>query len=151
MYSFILTRFVTCFLFRVVCKHCIICKIRVDIQGTSLHYFIYMFILQASIIFATNWINGHVFIVSFLGEMIYLATLVGLFLRANILFSVLSMLQITKSWIFCSWFFCQKKLVKKNHIALTNTCVKKDVLFLCTNSLTNTCVKKDVLFCEQTH
>ena len=68
-----------------------------DIQGTSLHYFIYMFILQASLIFATKWINGHVFIVSFLGEMIYLATLVGLFLRADILFSVLSMLQITKS------------------------------------------------------
>ena len=68
-----------------------------DVQGTSLHYFIYMCIVQASPVFTTKWINGHVFIVSFLGEMIYLATLVGLFLRANILFSVLSMLQITKS------------------------------------------------------
>ena len=70
-----------------------------DIQGTSLslHYFIYMCIVQASLISTTKWINGHVFIVSFLGEMIYLATLVGLFLRADILFSVLSMLQITKS------------------------------------------------------
>ena len=68
-----------------------------DVQGTSLHYFIYMCIVQASQVFTTKWINGHVFIVSFLDEMIYLATLVGLFLRANILFSVLSMLQIAKS------------------------------------------------------
>ena len=68
-----------------------------DIQVTSLHYFIYMCVVQASPVFTTTWINGHVLIVSFLGEMIYLATLVGLSLRANILFSVLPMLQITKS------------------------------------------------------
>ena len=106
----------------------------VDIQDTSLYFFVYSCIVQAS---SVSCINNHVFMVSFLSEMNYFPTLVGLFfngknkpinrteqfispiksLRANIFFNVLSMFQINKFW-----FFCQKSY----YITLTNTCVNKD-------------------------
>ena len=52
-----------------------------DIQGTSLHYFIYMCIVQASSVFTITCIDQHVSKVSFLSEMNYFATLAGLFFR----------------------------------------------------------------------
>ena len=51
------------------------------IDNTSLHDFIYMCILQASSVSTTTCIDHHVFMVSFLSEMNYFATLVGLFFR----------------------------------------------------------------------
>ena len=86
----------------------------VDIQDMSLHYFIYMCILQASSVSTITCIGHRIFIVSFLSEMNYFATRVGLFfqwkkklikrtkqfispiknLGANSLFNMLSMFQI---------------------------------------------------------
>ena len=47
-----------------------------DIQGTSLHYFIYMSIVQASSVSTTICIDHHVFMVSCLSKINYFATLV---------------------------------------------------------------------------
>ena len=89
----------------------------VDIQDTSLNYFIYMCFVQASSVSTTTCIDHHVFMVLFLSEMNYFPTLVGLFfqwqkqtnklaeqfiatiknLSANVLLNVLSLLQIIKS------------------------------------------------------
>ena len=52
-------------------------------------------------------------------------------IRVNVLFDVLSMFQINESW-----FFCKKAIEKSFYIALTNTCVNKDV-FICMNKLLN--------------
>ena len=46
-----------------------------DILGTNLHDFIYMCIEQVSSISTTTCIDHHVFMVSFLSEMNYFATL----------------------------------------------------------------------------
>ena len=48
-----------------------------DIQGTSLHYFIYKCIAQTSSVSARPCIDQHAFMVSFLSEMNYFATLPG--------------------------------------------------------------------------
>ena len=53
----------------------------VDIQDTSLHYFIYMYILQVSAVSTTTCVDHHVFMVSFLSEMNYFPTLAGLFFQ----------------------------------------------------------------------
>ena len=50
----------------------------IAIQGTSLYSFIYMCIVQASSISTATFTDYHVFMVSFLSEMNYLAAL-GLF------------------------------------------------------------------------
>ena len=46
-----------------------------NVQGTTLNYFIYMCIAQASAVSVTICIDSHIFIVSFLNEMNYFATL----------------------------------------------------------------------------
>ena len=88
----------------------------VDILGTNLHDFIYMCIEQVSSISTTTCIDHHVFMVSFLSEMNYFATLVYFSdgknkpikraeqfispiknLRANVLFNVLPKFQINES------------------------------------------------------
>ena len=52
----------------------------VDTQDTTLHYFIYMRVVQASSVSTTTCIDHHVFMVSFLSEMNYFPTL-GLFFQ----------------------------------------------------------------------
>ena len=51
-----------------------------DIQGTSLNYFIYVCIVQASLISTTLCTDHHVFMVSILSEINYFATLVSKFI-----------------------------------------------------------------------
>ena len=50
-----------------------------DINSTSLHYFIYVCILQASSVPTTTCNDHHVFMVSFLSKMNYFGILAGLF------------------------------------------------------------------------
>ena len=69
-----------------------------DIQGTSLHYFIYMYIVQASSVSTTTCIDHHVFMVSFLSKMNYFAATVKLFsLEKNIPANILTCYQCSKS------------------------------------------------------
>ena len=48
-----------------------------NVQGTSLNYFIYMCIAQASAVSVTTCIDRHIFMVLNLNEMNHFATLVG--------------------------------------------------------------------------
>ena len=63
----------------------------VDIQDTSLHYFIYVCIARASSVSTATCTDHHVFMVSFLSEMNYFVTLVGLFFHTLFHLSKISM------------------------------------------------------------
>ena len=115
-----------------------------DIQGTSLHYFIYMCIVQASSVSATTGIDHHVSWFHFWAKWIIMQHLLAYFSneknkpikRTNLfhlskisvrkLLNMPSVFRINESSFFWLWFFCQKNYSKKFYITLTNTFGNKD-------------------------
>ena len=119
----------------------------VDNPGTSLHY---MCIVQTSSVSTATCIDHQIFMVSFLNEMNYFATLVGLFFNKTYRTTYFTYQESPcKRFLTCYRCFrstsldsfvydyiVKKDIQKRFHSPLTTTCINKDI-FICVNKLLN--------------